>query len=108
MTNDSTSKEIAMELRTKELIPSSARFIPGREAAVGHQNYGLERFKILALPFVKQLYRTALILTGSPRLAKNLLYETCLQTRLAHYRFHNDKDFGRWMFRVLFEKNSSH
>lgn len=97
-----------MEIMTKEFIPLSSRFVPGWEASVGHQYDGLERFKILALPFVKQLYRTALILTGSPRLAKNLLYDTCLQVRHAHYRFHNDKDFGRWMFRVLFEKKSSH
>lgn len=97
-----------MELMTKEAVPLFPRFIPGREAWGGHQYYGPEGFKILALPFVKQLYRTALILTGSPRLAKNLLYDTCLQVRHAHYRFHNDKDFGRWMFRVLFEKKSSH
>jgi hypothetical protein len=108
MINDSTSKESIMEIRTKEFIPVSPRFIPGREASAGYQYYGLERFKSLALPFVKQLYRTALILTGSPRLAKNLLYDTCLQARHASYRFHNDKDFGTWMFRVLFEKNSSH
>ncbi len=97
-----------MEIMTKEAVSLSPRFIPGPEAADGHQYYGLERFKILALPFVKQLYRTALILTGSPRLATDLLYDTCLQVRHVHYRFHNDKDFGLWMFRVLFEKNSSH
>jgi len=97
-----------MEIMTKEFIPVSPRFIHGREVSGDHHNDGLERFRLLALPFVKQLYRTALILTGSPRLAKDLLYDTCLQVRHAHYRFHNDKDFGLWMFRVLFEKNSSH
>ncbi len=71
-----------------------------KKAARSH-TYG--EFENVAFPFMNQLYRTALILTGSPRFAKSLLHETCLKVQHGHHRFHNDDDFGLWMFRLLFD-----
>jgi DNA-directed RNA polymerase specialized sigma24 family protein len=97
-----------METMTKPTTPRSFPFTPAREVANDHQDHKLGEFEVLALPFMQQLFRTALIITGSPRLAKNLFYDTCLQVRHVYNRFHNDKDFGLWMFRVLFAKSASH
>jgi DNA-directed RNA polymerase specialized sigma24 family protein len=71
-----------------------------KKAARSHA-YG--EVEALALPFMNRLYRTALILTGSPRFAKSLLHETCLKVRHGYHRFHNDNDFGIWMFRILLD-----
>jgi DNA-directed RNA polymerase specialized sigma24 family protein len=95
-----------METMTKDGIPLSLPFVPGWDVSGDHQDSGPEEFETLAFPFMNQLYRTALILTGNPRVAKDLLHATCLQARHAHRRFHNDHDFGIWMFRILFEENS--
>jgi len=93
-----------METMTKDVIPLSLPFIPVREVSGDHQDSGLGKFETLAFPFMNRLYRTALILTGSPRLAKDLLHDTWLRAQHGHRRFHNDEDFGAWMFRVLFEE----
>lgn len=86
----------------KDVMPLSLQSIPGWEVSDDHHDSGLGEFENLTFPFMNQLYRTALILTGSPRFAKNLLHETCLQARHGYRRFHNDGDFGMWMFRILF------
>jgi DNA-directed RNA polymerase specialized sigma24 family protein len=91
-----------METMTKDVIALSLPLIPGWEISGDHQDSGLGKFESLAFPFMNRLYRTALILTGSPRFARNLLHETCSQARHGYRRFHNDGDFGMWMFRILF------
>lgn len=88
---------------TKDVIPLSLPLIPGWEGSSEHNDSGIGESETLSFPFMNQLYRTALILTGSPRLAMNLLQATCLQARDGHHRFHNDDDFGEWMFRILFD-----
>ena len=60
-------------------------------------------FEARALAFMNRLYRTALRLTGCPRFAKNLLYDTYLKARHGHDRFPRNDDLGLWMFRILFE-----
>jgi DNA-directed RNA polymerase specialized sigma24 family protein len=92
-----------MEIMTKEVIPLPLPFTPGWEVSGGHQDSGHDEFETQAFRFVNRLYRTALILTGSPRVAKNLLHDTFLKVRHEHPRFHNDDDFGLWMFRLLFD-----
>lgn len=92
-----------METMKKAVIPLSLPFIPGWEVAGDHQDSGLGEFESVAFPFMNRLYRTALILTGSPRFAKSLLHETCLKARHGYRRFHNDDDFGVWVFRILFD-----
>ncbi|MGH7596832.1 MAG: hypothetical protein ACREOI_10800 [bacterium] len=92
-----------MEIMTKEVTSLSLPIIPGWEVAGGHQDSGPGEFETLALPLINRLYRTALILTGSPRGAKNLLHDACLQARHDFRRFHNDDDLGIWMFRLLFD-----
>jgi DNA-directed RNA polymerase specialized sigma24 family protein len=92
-----------METMTKDIIPLSLPFISGWDAVGDHRDSGLGGFEKLNFPFMNQLYRTALILTGSPRFAKNLLHETCLQARPGYGQFHNDDDLGMWMFRILFD-----
>ncbi len=87
----------------KDVIPLSLQSIPERGVLGDHQDSGLGEFETLALSFMNRLYRTALILTGSPRVAKSLLHEICLKARHGHRRFHNDDDFGVWMFRILFD-----
>jgi DNA-directed RNA polymerase specialized sigma24 family protein len=68
----------------------------------GYQAFGVGEIENPALPFKNRLYRTALILTGSPRFARNLLYDTFLKARHGHGRFHHDDDLGMWVFRILF------
>jgi len=92
-----------METMTKDVIPLSLPFIPGREVSGDHQDSGLGEFESLAFPFMNRLYRTALILTGSPRLAKNLLHDTWLKARHGPRRFDNADGLGIWMFRILFD-----
>jgi DNA-directed RNA polymerase specialized sigma24 family protein len=92
-----------MEIMTKEVTPLSLPFIPGWKVSGNPQGSGHTEFEALAFPFMNRLYRTALILTGSPRVAKNLLHDIFLKARREHPRFHNDDDFGLWMFRVLFD-----
>jgi len=96
-----------METMTKNVVPSPLPFIPGWEVSGDHQDSGPGKFETLALPFMNRLYRTALILTGNPRVTKDLLHDTWLKARHDHRRLHNDEDFGAWMFRILFEKKSS-
>lgn len=72
-----------------------------------HQDSGSGEFETLTFPFMNRLYRTALILTGSPRLAKNLLHDACLKARHGRSRFHNDEDFGTWVLHFLFKEFSS-
>jgi hypothetical protein len=96
-------KENTMETMTKDVIPLSLPFIQRWEVSGDHQDSGLGEFETLAFPFMNRLYRTALILTGSPRLAMDLLRETCLKARHGHHRFPSDDDFGIWMFRALFD-----
>lgn len=91
------------ESYAKDVIPLSLQSIPGYGVTDDHQVSGLGKFEKLIFPFMNQLYRTALILTGSPRFAKNLLHETYLRARLGYRRFHNDGDLGIWMFRILFD-----
>ena len=92
-----------METMTKDVTQLSRPFFPGWEFAGGHRDSGLDEFETHAFPFVNRLYRTALILTGSPRRAKNLLFDACLQARHRYRHFHNDHDFGTWLFRILFD-----
>ena len=86
------------------VIPLSQPVMREREVAADHHNSKPGKFEMQALPFLKQLYRTALILTGSPRRAQELSYYTFLQARRERRRIGNNKDFGLWMFRVLLER----
>jgi len=95
-----------METMTKDVIPLSLPFIPVWEVSGDHQDSGPGEFEALAFPFMNRLYRTALILTGSPRVAKDLLHDTWLKARHGHRRFNHDDGLGVWMFRILFEENS--
>lgn len=70
-------------------------------SASDSQNSVVGESEARALSLMNRLYRTALIITGSPRFAKNLLYATCLKARHGHTRFHSDDELGMWMFRIL-------
>jgi DNA-directed RNA polymerase specialized sigma24 family protein len=92
-----------MATMIKDVTPFSRSFISGWEGSSEQKASGAEAVETLSFPFINQLYRTALILTGSPRLAQDLLQATCLQVRNGQHRFHNHDDFGEWMFRILFD-----
>ncbi|MGH7495936.1 MAG: hypothetical protein ACREOO_26580 [bacterium] len=66
------------------------------------QDSGLAEFESRAAPYVNLLYRTALILTGSPRSAKSLLSDTYVKAQRGHGGFLNNDELGMWMFRMLF------
>ena len=92
-----------MATMTKEVASLSLPATPGWKVSSDRQDGKLGEFEAHAFPFIDRLYRTALILTGSPHFAKNLLQDTILRARRSYRRFHNDDDFGRWMFRLLFD-----
>lgn len=61
----------------------------------------LNDFEKLALPFQNRLYRTALILTKSPRHAKELLQQTCADAKQEYHRLEPDANFGAWLSHLL-------
>jgi len=58
-------------------------------------------FETLALPFKGRLYRTALILTKSPRHAKELVQETYLSARKHYHHLELGIAFGVWLSQLL-------
>jgi hypothetical protein len=72
------------------------------EPAGDNQDSGLAEFDARALPYMNLLYRTALILTGSPRSAHGILHDAYVKALRGHDRFLNNDDLGMWMFRNLF------
>jgi len=60
-----------------------------------------DEFEALALPLHNRLYRTALILTASPRYAKELVQETYSTTVKNYKGLERRESFAIWMIQYL-------
>lgn len=59
------------------------------------------KFETIARPYKERLYRTALILTKSPREAEKLTNETFVHARKTSHKLESDSDFGYWLSTIL-------
>jgi len=73
----------------REAMQTAIQFILQKENSTNHRENGTGEPANAILPFMDRLYRTALIITGSPRLAKRLLQEVCLQAHSGVRHFAN-------------------
>ena len=65
------------------------------------------KFETIARPYQERLYRTALILTKSPREAEKLTSETFLDARKTSHKVETDPTFGCWLSTILVKKFST-
>ncbi len=76
-----------------------------RNLSINEANSGkgkeLNDFGTLALPFQNSHYRTALILTRSPRNAKELVQQTYSYAQQKYRQLEPGADFGAWLFHLL-------
>lgn len=59
------------------------------------------KFRITMCPFVERLYRTSLIVTGSPRAAANLLQKIYRKAWLYYETADHIADFAIWLARLV-------
>ncbi len=64
------------------------------------------KFETIARPYKERLYRTALILTKSPREAEKLTSEIFVHARKTSHKLESDSDFGYWLSTILVKKSA--
>lgn len=65
------------------------------------------KFETIARPYKARLYRTALILTKSPREAEKLTSETFVHARKTSHKLESDPNVGSWLSTILAKKFST-